>query len=149
MSLAIVFYFGIVEVMFMSLDQARAGHGRCDSHVDAGGGLRAWAFWRDPHCELLPRRPSGNGLHGAAESAVRWDGPLVLGCFTTAVGLGSLYTSDILPIKKFGMFTAIAVMGTVGVLFTILPVFLHRFPISDDLVERQSGRTREGHLPDW
>ncbi|MGI9328150.1 MAG: MMPL family transporter, partial [Pseudomonadales bacterium] len=150
MSLAIVFYFGIVEVMLQGLSTPRLGT------VDAilmsmpavvyvlglSGAIHIVNYYRDA------RRDSG--LSGAAESAVRlgW-APCALAAFTTAVGLGSLYTSDILPIKKFGLFTAIAVMGTVGVLFTILPVFLHRFPISDDLVARQSGHHKEGHLPDW
>lgn len=153
MSLAIVFYFGVAEVMFTSLSKPRLGT------VDAilmsmpavvyvlglSGAIHIVNYYRDA------RRDSG--LHDAAETAVRlgW-GPCLLAAFTTAVGLGSLYTSDILPIKKFGMFTAGAVLLTVAVLFTILPVFLHRFPVSDDLIKRQSGGhggRDESHLPDW
>lgn len=153
MSLAVVFYFGIAEVMFTALQKPRLGT------VDAilmsmpavvyvlglSGAIHIVNYYRDA------RRDSG--LHGAAETAVKlgW-GPCALAAFTTAVGLGSLYTSDILPIKKFGMFTAGAVMLTVAVLFTILPVFLHRFPVSDDLVRRQSGGhggRDESHLPEW
>jgi len=150
MSLAIVFYFGIFEVAILGLAKPRLGT------VDAilmsmpavvyvlglSGAIHIVNYYRDARRD--------HGVVGAAESAIRqgW-APCALAAFTTAVGLGSLYTSDILPIKKFGMFTAIAVMGTVGVLFTILPVFLHRFPISDDLVERQSGRHASGHLPEW
>jgi len=150
MSLAVVFYFGIFEVVAMGLTKPYLGS------VDAilmsmpavvyvlglSGAIHIVNYYRDARRET--------GLDGAAEKAVRFGwAPCTLAAFTTAVGLGSLYTSDILPIKKFGMFTAIAVMGTVGVLFTILPVFLHRFPISNDLVERQSGRHQEGHLPEW
>lgn len=153
LSLAIVFYFGIAEVMFTSLSKPRLGT------VDAilmsmpavvyvlglSGAIHIVNYYRDA------RRDTG--VHGAAETAVKlgW-GPCALAAFTTAVGLGSLYTSDILPIKKFGMFTAGAVMLTVAVLFTILPVFLHRFPVSDDLIKRQSGGhggRDESHLPDW
>ncbi|NOY30615.1 MAG: MMPL family transporter [Planctomycetes bacterium] len=47
------------------------------------------------------------------------------------------------------MFTAIGVLATVGVLFTVLPVFLHRFPVSDDLIRRQSGGRDGDHLPMW
>jgi len=158
-SLAIVFYFGILEVMFTSLTTPRLGT------VDAilmsmpavvyvlglSGAIHIVNYYRDA------RRDSG--VHGAAEMAVKlgW-GPCALAAFTTAVGLGSLYTSDILPIKKFGMFTAIGVMATVGLLFTILPIFLHRFPVSEDLVKRQSGGSGknskgdgrdESHLPGW
>lgn len=151
MSLALVFYFGVlVEVMALGMSSPRLGT------VDAilmsmpavvyvlglSGAIHIVNYYRDARRE--------KGLHDAAESAVRFGwAPCTLAAFTTAVGLGSLYTSDILPIKKFGMFTAIAVMGTVAVLFTILPVFLHRFPISDKLVDRQSGGHGEKHLPQW
>ena len=153
MSLAIVFYFGIAEVIFTGLQKPRLGT------VDAilmsmpavvyvlglSGAIHIVNYYRDA------RRDTG--LHGAAETAVKlgW-GPCTLAAFTTAVGLGSLYTSDILPIKKFGMFTAGAVLLTVAVLFTVLPVFLHRFPVSDDLIKRQSGGhggRDESHLPNW
>lgn len=151
MSLAVVFYFGVlVEIALLGMNSPRLGT------VDAilmsmpavvyvlglSGAIHIVNYYRDARRE--------NGLHGAAESAVRYGwGPCTLAAFTTAVGLGSLYTSDILPIKKFGMFTAVAVMGTVAVLFTILPVFLHRFPISSKLVEKQSGGRDERHLPEW
>ncbi len=150
MSLAIVFYFGILEVMWTDLPRARLGT------VDAilmsmpavvyvlglSGAIHIVNYYRDARRD--------EGLEGAAESAVRlgW-GPCALAAVTTAVGLGSLYTSDILPIKKFGMFTAIGVIATVGVLFTVLPVFLHRFPVSDSLVRRQSGGRGNDHLPGW
>ncbi|NOY42763.1 MAG: MMPL family transporter [Planctomycetes bacterium] len=150
MSLAIVFYFGILEVMFLGLTSPRLGT------VDAilmsmpavvyvlglSGAIHVVNYYRDARRE--------SGIAGAAETAVRlgW-GPCTLAAFTTAVGLGSLYTSDILPIKKFGMFTAIAVLGTVGLLFTVLPVFLHRFPVSDDQIRRQTGSHGNGHLPGW
>ncbi len=150
MSLAIVFYFGIVEVMVLGADRPRLGT------VDAilmsmpavvyvlglSGAIHIVNYYRDARRE--------QGLKGAAEAAVRhgwW--PCTLAAFTTAVGLGSLYTSDILPIKKFGLFTGIAVLGTVGVLFALLPVFLHRFPISEALLKKQSGDHDHGHLPDW
>ena len=152
MSLAFVFYFGaLVEVWGLGMDAPRLGT------VDAilmsmpavvyvlglSGAIHIVNYYRDARRE--------GGLHGAAEAAVRFGwAPCTLAAFTTAVGLGSLYTSDILPIKKFGMFTAIAVMGTVAVLFTVLPVFLHRFPISEKLMARQSGGERDDqHLPEW
>jgi len=149
-SLAIVFYFGILEMKWTGLTTARLGT------VDAilmsmpavvyvlglSGAIHIVNYYRDARRD--------QGLEGAAETAVKlgW-GPCALAAFTTAVGLGSLYTSDILPIKKFGMFTAIGVLATVGVLFTVLPVFLHRFPVSDALVRRQSGGRDDDHLPKW
>jgi predicted RND superfamily exporter protein len=69
------------------------------------------------------------GTPGAAEEAVRvgWK-PCTLAALTTAIGLGSLAASDIVPIKKFGAFSAAAVLMSVVILFAVLPVFLHRFP---------------------
>ena len=152
MSLATVFYFGVlVEMMLLGMESPRLGT------VDAilmsmpavvyvlglSGAIHIVNYYRDARRET--------GLHGAAESAIKFGwAPCTLAAFTTAVGLGSLYTSDILPIKKFGMFSAVAVMGTIGILFTVLPVFLHRFPISDKLVAKQSGGGHgEKHLPQW
>jgi len=149
-SLAIVFYFGVLEVRATGRAPPRLGT------IDAilmsmpavvyvlglSGAIHIVNYYRDARRD--------DGLEGAAETAIRqgW-APCALAALTTAIGLGSLYSSDILPIKKFGLFTAIAVLATIGVLFTLLPVFLHRFPISDDLVERQS-RSRQGsHLPGW
>ncbi len=47
--------------------------------------------------------------------------PCTLAAFTTALGLISLYASNLIPIKKFGLFAAIGTMATVILLFTYLP----------------------------
>ena len=54
--------------------------------------------------------------------------PCTLAAFTTALGLVSLYASTITPIKKFGLFSAIAVAATVVLLFTYLPAALTIWP---------------------
>lgn len=148
MSLALVFYFGILEFMFSGVKRL----GTVDAILMSmpavvyvlglSGAIHIVNYYRDARRDY--------GLHGAAESAVShgW-GPCTLAAFTTAVGLGSLYTSDILPIKKFGMFTAIAVLITVAILFTVLPVFLHRFPVSEAIIKRTAGKKDESHLPNW
>lgn len=63
-----------------------------------------------------------NGPEGAAETAVRhgWF-PCTLAAFTTSLGLISLYASTLIPIKKFGLYSAIGTMATVILLFTFLP----------------------------
>ena len=70
-----------------------------------------------------------HGLEGAAERAVAhsWK-PAILCNITTAIGLISLYTSDIVPIRKFGTFSAIAVMAMLIVVFTYLPAALQLWP---------------------
>ncbi|TWT32809.1 Toluene efflux pump membrane transporter TtgH [Blastopirellula retiformator] len=70
-----------------------------------------------------------NGIHGAAEMAVShgWR-PCLIAAVTTALGLGSLATSNIAPIKKFGIFSALGVMATLLLLFTYLPAALQQWP---------------------
>jgi predicted RND superfamily exporter protein len=72
-----------------------------------------------------------NGLDGAPDTALAlgW-GPCTLAAFTTALGLLSLYTSNIMPIKKFGLFSAIGVVATLGLLYTYLPAALEIWPPS-------------------
>ncbi len=131
MSLALVFYWSVYEVVGLGLDKPKLGT------VDAilmsmpsvvyvlglSGAIHIVNYYKDARHET--------GLEGAAEAAFShgWK-PCALAAMTTAVGLGSLHTSDIVPIKKFGTFTALAVLVTLVILFTILPVALHRFPLN-------------------
>ena len=70
-----------------------------------------------------------NGHRGAAETAVRYGWfPCTLAALTTSLGLISLYVSNLIPIKKFGLFSAIGTMVTVTLLFTYLPASLKLFP---------------------
>ncbi|MDP6719837.1 MAG: MMPL family transporter, partial [Pirellulaceae bacterium] len=55
-------------------------------------------------------------------------GPCTLAAFTTALGLISLYASNLLPIKKFGLFSALGVMATLVLMFTYLPSALTTWP---------------------
>jgi predicted RND superfamily exporter protein len=69
------------------------------------------------------------GLRHAAGEAIRlgWK-PCTLAAITTSIGLMSLYTSNILPIRKFGLFSAIGVVATLALLFTYLPAALQTWP---------------------
>lgn len=55
--------------------------------------------------------------------------PCLLSATTTAVGLLSLAVSDLEPVRVFGMYAAIGVMATVGLLFLIMPGAFQQFPI--------------------
>ncbi len=70
-----------------------------------------------------------HGLVGAAEAAVShgWK-PAIMCNLTTAIGLFSLFTSDLTPIRKFGLFSGIAVLSTLLLLFTYLPAALQIWP---------------------
>ena len=69
------------------------------------------------------------GLRRAADRAIQlgWK-PCTLAALTTSLGLLSLYASNILPIRKFGLFSAIGVMATLFLLFTYLPAALQTWP---------------------
>jgi len=69
------------------------------------------------------------GLRGAPERALGhgWR-PCTLAALTTALGLVSLYASNILPIRKFGLYSALGVLGTLILLFTFLPAALQLWP---------------------
>ena len=58
MSLAIVFYYGVFEVLGFGMEKPRYGHRRRHLDVDAGGRLCAGAVRRDPYRQLLPGRPA-------------------------------------------------------------------------------------------
>ncbi len=128
-SLALVFYYGVFEVLVGGFDYHR--YGKMDAVLMSmpivvyvlglSGAIHLVNYYRDARIK--------HGLNGAVERAVRIARmPCFLAALTTAVGLGSLAASDIVPIKKFGGFTAVAVMVAIGVLFSLLPVYLHRFP---------------------
>ena len=62
------------------------------------------------------------GLAGATSRAIAagWV-PCLVAATTTAIGLGSLMVSDIVPIKQFGAFSAAGVMATLGLLMLVVP----------------------------
>ncbi|HND52632.1 MAG TPA: MMPL family transporter, partial [Pirellulaceae bacterium] len=70
-----------------------------------------------------------HGFVGAPEAAVSHGWKPALMCnMTTAFGLFSLFTSEIVPIRKFGMFSGFAVLATLILLFTYLPAALQIWP---------------------
>ncbi len=152
LSLAVVFYYGMAEVYLLGMAYPRIGT------VDAilmsmpavvyvlglSSSIHIVNYFRDARRE--------QGLSGAAEMAIRhgWK-PCVLAALTTAVGLASLYTSDITPIRKFGVYSAVGVVGTLALLFTLLPAVLHRFPpkAPDDEEGEDSVSAHHPHLARW
>lgn len=71
------------------------------------------------------------GIGTAPGMAVRhaWV-PCTLAAFTTALGLGSLATSEIMPIRNFGVYSAIGVVATLTLLLALLPALLQLWPPS-------------------
>lgn len=71
--------------------------------------------------------------------------PALLCSVTTALGLISLCTSDLAPIRKFGFYAASGVMGMLLVLFLMLPAALVAFPIR---IARKDGTDPESNPVD-
>lgn len=68
------------------------------------------------------------GLRGAPGRALRHALlPCTLASLTTAIGLVSLFTSNLTPISNFGFYSAVGVVMTLGILFSYLPAALETF----------------------
>ena len=76
-----------------------------------------------------------HGLAGSPERGLRaaWI-PCLLSAGTTSLGLISLCTNAIVPIKTFGFYSAVGVMSAVGLIFLYLPAALQLWPppLQDD-----------------
>ncbi|WP_417746222.1 efflux RND transporter permease subunit [Rosistilla oblonga] len=94
---------------------------------------------------------AARGVEGAAERAVSHAFmPCTLAAITTAIGLLSLNTSNIIPIKKFGFYSAIGVVATLALLFAYLPAALHVFRPEPPAETKASAAKRRGDdEPDW
>ncbi|MCK4408682.1 MAG: MMPL family transporter, partial [Candidatus Eisenbacteria sp.] len=74
------------------------------------------------HLGLHQRKHPGLGARDGASEMIRgmWK-PVVMTSVTTAVGFASLLTSDVYPIKYFGMFTAFGVMVAMVLSLVLIP----------------------------
>ncbi len=71
-----------------------------------------------------------SGVDGAPARALKHSWlPCMLSAGTTAAGLASLYTSELVPIKMFGVYSAIGVLATLGLLFLFLPSWMQLWPM--------------------
>ena len=57
--------------------------------------------------------------------------PCMLSAVTTALGLGSLYVSHVVPVKMFGFYSAVGILLSLGTLFLLLPAMMEIWPLSD------------------
>lgn len=90
------------------------------------------------------------GQAGAAERAIKHALiPCSLAALTTAIGLMSLCTSNILPIRKFGIFSALGVIATLALLFFYLPSALTVFPPAANKGTDGARRTHNLILSFW
>jgi len=84
-----------------------------------------------------------NGLEGGPERALAhgWK-PCALAALTTALGLVSLRTSNLIPIEKFGGYSAIGVLATLVLLFAFLPSALQLWPPRFDKRQKRGAKAQ-------
>lgn len=71
-----------------------------------------------------------SGVEGAPARALKHSWlPCTLSAGTTAAGLFSLYTSELVPIRMFGVYSALGVLATLGLLFVFLPSWMQLWPM--------------------
>jgi uncharacterized protein len=84
-----------------------------------------------------------HGSSSAAERAVRAGIlPCGLATITTAIGLGSLGRSQIVPISKFGIYASVAVVISLGLVFLIVPAAMKEFPPRGERFLKAASPTR-------
>lgn len=115
-SLAIVFYTGgTMNAILLTMPAVVYVAG-------ISGAIHFANYYRDSAVE--------GGVEGAPARAVHhaWL-PCTLSAVTSAAGLVSLYTSELLPIKLFGLYTAAGVLVTLFLLFLFLPAWMQLWPM--------------------
>lgn len=106
------------------------------------GAVHVINYYRDAVIE-------GGKYEGAPERALIHSFlPCFLCNFTTALGLISLLTSNITPIRKFGFYSALGVMSTLALLYLFLPAALQLWPIKFKLksAEERSKESESAYL---
>ncbi len=89
------------------------------------------------------------GFVAAADKTVKaaWL-PLALATGTTAIGLASMCITELVPIRLFGLFSAIGVVVSFGVLLTYMPSLLEMWPLRR-IAEPSARRFDPGLSPKW
>ncbi len=86
------------------------------------GAIHLANYYRDQLAETgIQEGAAGRAVHHAML-------PLTLATGTTAVGLATLAVSELVPIKMFGIFSAIGVVTSFLILVTLMPAALELFP---------------------
>ena len=145
MMLAIVFYSGALEVL--SLGRARPLLGVADALALATplliygltlvAGFRYVFYYRDARL--------AHGVNGAAEQAVAdgWPAWGIVALMFAAL-MGAFCFSDLLPLRRFGLFAGLGSLASVGAVLSILPVWFHRFPLDDREIRSLAGPRQDG-----
>jgi predicted RND superfamily exporter protein len=99
------------------------------------GAIHLSNYYRESLRRVGPQAAIGDAVRHAAL-------PLGLATTTTAVGLASLYYSDLAPIRVFGLFSAVGVMIALVMQVVALPALLRVWP-AGQTAEKASERTSD------
>ena len=96
------------------------------------GGVHLANYYRDS--------AAAGSLADAPLKAVKAAGlPCALSAATTAIGLGSLYLSEVIPVKMFGLYSALGVLAGLPLLLLVLPAALQLWPLRGEATARTPG----------
>jgi predicted RND superfamily exporter protein len=115
-SLAVVWYSGYpVDAILLTMPSL--------VYVAAtSGAIHLANYYRDQIAETgVQEGAAGRAVHHALV-------PLTLATGTTAIGLATLAVSELVPIKMFGIFSAVGVVCSFVILITLIPAGLELFP---------------------
>ena len=88
-----------------------------------------------------------HGWQGGVVRAVQHSWlPTFQATVTTAIGMGSLMVSQIVPIFKFGMFSSIGVLLSFGFLYLVMPAMLEWWPGLERSLKRGASRFHREQL---
>jgi uncharacterized protein len=105
------------------------------------GAIHLANYYRDQIAETgIVEGAAGRSVHHALL-------PLSLATGTTAVGLATLAVSELVPIKMFGIFSAVGVVVSFFVLVTFMPAALELFPPNLRLGKSAEDETTEAWRP--
>jgi predicted RND superfamily exporter protein len=146
-SLAIVFYVGAFEVLM--LQRPAPQWGVLDAVVMA---LPAVIFLIAISAALhaanyyLQARHV-DGMAGAAENMVRRGlRPTLIAAMAAALALAAFTANDIVPIQRFGLLAAVSIAVTAALVYGVMPMLVHRYPLAAAAVERRARRVAGGRL---
>ena len=92
----------------------------------------------------LEERRDGESTVDAAGITSRTTGKaILLAMGTTAIGLGSLFVSEVPPVRQFGVTSASSVLASMALSITLLPALLATFDVENEQSGKQSEAERD------
>lgn len=90
--------------------------------ITISGAVHLCSYWR--------QSPHGNPAIAISESVRQAWLPCALSAGTTAIGLASLQSSTLVPVREFGLFAAIGCLLSLGAVLYVLPAMMSCWPAS-------------------